>query len=219
MSGKGSNMKTVDKQLEIVKKQFARQALILKKVPSFLKKAKAFGRATGGLPPEPFLATLVTYMVAAMARGGKNPKSLLKMLESELQLPSELCNGLESLAETLLDMEDYGPLLETDAQIMIGLEDVILDLMEFDSPYSKLSVATLIEEVRKVAPKVVSSDKGGKDAQIKMFFTMYSKFLEKLKEFNVTTPEKIAEFLHMMTSKIQLIKIKKSAEVNKNNGK
>ena len=217
-----SNLKQVDKQLDIVRKQFARQALILKKVPSFLKKAKAFGRATGVLPPEPFLATLITYMVAAMAKGSKNSKKILKMLESEFG--PEVSNGVESLAETLMYMEDDEPLTESNTRILIGFENVIHEMITDDWDSQRLNLRTLVEEVHKVAPSVAPSNKVGKkemsptELKLKRFKSFLSMFQTKLAEFNIVEDERIAEFLLSMTAMIQRINIKKRAEV-KSHGK
>lgn len=201
--------KNIDKQLDNAKRQFARTALILRKAPQFIKKAKSFGRATGSLPPEQFIVTLATYLISALART-KNPKQLLKMLESEFG--PEVMKGVVSLVETLMEMDEIEPLMEMDeidTQFWIDVEPALLSVM--DSPKSNLTVAKMNEELRRLVKgeKGVSSDKGPtKEQQLKRFFAFFDLFQKKLAEFNITDDEKIASMLVSLTNMVPRIKIK-----------
>lgn len=201
--------KNIDKQLDNAKRQFARTALILRKAPQFIKKAKSFGRATGSLPPEQLIVTLATYLISALART-KNPKQLLKMLESEFG--PEVMKGVVSLVETLMEMDEIEPLMEMDeidTQFWIDVEPALLSVM--DSPKSNLTVAKMNEELRRLVKgeKGVSSDKGPtKEQQLKRFFAFFDLFQKKLAEFNITDDEKIASMLVSLTNMVPRIKIK-----------
>ena len=81
----------------------------------------------------------------------------------------------------------------------------------------KLTVSILNEEVRQLKKGVKkvasSSDKGDKDAQIKMFFNLYSKFLEKLKIYQITSPDRIEAFLLDMVEMVNRIRVKRRETV------
>ena len=223
------NMKQVDKMVAKMVAKWKRENLVMKRQKAGAAKAKAAGRSISPLQPEPWITSVVTFLIYALPSGGsgKVKKTLLRLLK-EYHSPEAL-NEVEVLLETLdasmMEMNRFKPMMEMvqvetiEPELWIETEPVMLEMIDYsDKLYmpqrQRLTVNLLNEEVRQLkkgVKKVASSDP--KDAQVKIFFDLYSKFLEKLKEFQITSPEKIEAFLLDMVGMVKRLRVKRGEAV------
>lgn len=209
MNRRRTNSKKIDKQMDKLKAEFRKNHMVMKKQKSSMAKSKSAGRFVSSLQdPEAWLSAFVTFIIyATHGNSGKVKKTLIKMLSEDYS--PELWRNVEPIIDSLMEMEGYDQQIEEfPTQLWIEMEPILFELMDLDSP--KLSVMTLNEEVRRVSKgeKVSPSVNGPtKDKILKRFYDLYSKFLSKLEEYQITDPSKIEKFLIAMIQKIHMVKI------------
>lgn len=201
-------MKEVDKLIDDIKKN---QALVIRRDVATLKRSFEMGKKIGRLRDEPFLTSFLAVCMGAFS--GRKRKNLKKFFES--QFGPKVMEEVELLIESYYSVDGNDFLMENEIDVMVGFEPVILDTISFvdglDSPdvHNRLTVAQLNHETQKILgeseEKVVNFD------PVKMFANLYSKFIEKLKEFKITSPDKINHFMIKMTEMVQRIQVKRQA--------
>ena len=208
--------KKVDKQMELIKKQFRKNHMVMKKQKASMAKAKSAGRFVSSLKPEPWLTAFATFLIYAMpSGGGKTKKVLRSMLESEY--PPEVWTEALPIYESLMEMENVQPLMEME-DVELLLENLVLWTEDFDSD-GRLTVNKLNEEVENIKGKQLTV----KEQMRLRFYKFLKLFEEKLASLNIVEDSEITKFLLSMTNAVHKVKIgnrvpmKKA--VSKGNGK
>jgi hypothetical protein len=222
---RSSKTKNIDKQMELLKKQF----LVVKRNKAGEKKSFSAGKFAAGNGAEHMWSSVLSYLAAIFIFGGKNKAATKKMLEQNF--PDVDADLIMEQIEIMVD-EAQSPLMEMDEfndHIMFQFEPVLMKMQrlleEWDSPDGgRLSVAVLNEEAHQIQKKkkVVPSGKGmtpkeKKKQQLKRFYHLYDVFKNKLAEHNIIDPDRVRQFLEIMISKVANISIKSGKE--KGNGK
>ena len=230
----GRAMKRADKEMQKIKAEFKKNHVIMKKTKAAMAKMKSAGRYISNLPPEGWLTAFAMFVIYSQpAGGGKAKKALKKMVESHY--PNAGINGdgeelMESLQEVIkmrhlnnelgelrlmemdqVDEEIFDEILFENEHLVLQMIDLV---EEFDAPIytGRLTVRKLNEQVKQMRRKngkKVDRPEGGKQEQIKIFFSLYARFLEKLANFGITGPDKIEAFMLRLVEMIPRIQVRK----------
>ena len=219
--GKKMTLRQADKQMQKIKAEFKKNHVVMKKTKAAMAKMNSAGRYISALPPESWLTAFALFVIYSQPTGGGKTKKILTKMVEGLHSGADVESLLVEVECCELQQMEYD---EVEEGIFEGIlhenESLIMDMIDlvdgFDSPIytGRLTVRKLNEEVKRVkngGTKAVRKE--APDAQLKIFFNLYSRFLEKLRDdFAITSPEKIEKFMIMMADRIQKIQIRKAAK-------
>ena len=215
MSRRSSKTKKIDKKMELIKAQFRKNHLVMKKTKSSMAKMRSSGRYISSLPPEPWLTAFAYFVINAMPAGGggKMKKALMKLMKEQYS-PEEWID-VEPLYESM--MEDAESLMEAEQfELLIEMEDLVSLLeelmMEAEQLDGRLTVEKLNQDAKIIKGKQLTVEQVKEQKRIR-FFEFFNKFQSKLASLGINDDGEITKFLLAMTNAVHKVKIANRVEI------
>jgi hypothetical protein len=203
--------KQLDKMVADIKKHHAKQALVVRRDNAFMKRAYGLGKALGKLADDPFLTSWLAFNVGAFS--GRKRKNLKKFFEGHYG-PERMKEVEILLVETSQGYYELPPLMEGEAEDFLQLEPILESSLEWAERLERprLTVATLVEEVRAIQKKKKVAPTPKKPDQLHLFVSLYNKFKIKLAELGISDPAKVEAMMLRMVSLVNQINLRKREE-------
>lgn len=219
---RSSKSKNLDKQMELIKKEF----LVVQRNKAGEKKSFAAAKYAASLKAEPMMSSALTYLATIIAFGSKNKTAVKKMLEHVY--PNADVQPLIEPIESLVDELRHEALMEdaeadlNDLKMMIEFEPVLMKMRALTEEFGvrkRLSVAGLNEDLKRKISSHNKVSKGTTKTNSEKFVTklwsFYDSFQKKLTVLGVTDDAKRIKFLSSLMEMVPRLKITQNAEGSK----
>jgi len=202
----------------LIKAQFRKNHLVMKKTKSSMAKMRSSGRYISSLPPEPWLTAFAYFVINAMPAGGggKMKKALMKLMKEQYSPEAwinvePLYESMMENAELLTENEEFEPLMDEELEVL--LEELMMEAEQLDG---RLTVEKLNQDAKIIKGKQLTVEQVKEQKRIR-FFEFFNKFQSKLASLGINEDGEITKFLLAMTNAVHKVRIANRVEIKGKN--